>query len=65
MPCSLGGRAALRRRGKPYGDLPRRRALLYPQWRYHIRDRIYVFEYLVVSSVANFVGNSDVNLVAV
>ena len=42
-----------------------RRALLYPQWRYHIRDRIYVFEYLVVSSVANFVGNSDVNLVAV
>ena len=47
-PCSTrtGGIAALRRRGKRLEAVHRRRALHYPRWRSHIRDRLYVIEYL-------------------
>ena len=42
----IGGIAALRRRGEPARAVRRQRALHYPQWRSHIRHRIYEFEYL-------------------
>ncbi len=42
-----GGIAALRRRGKRLEAVHRRRALHYPRWRSHIRDRIYLIQYLV------------------
>ena len=44
--CGIGGIAALRWRGKPARAVRRQRALHYPQWRSHIRYRIYEFDYL-------------------
>ena len=41
----IGSIAALRPRGKPFWAVRRRRALLYPQWRSHIRGCICEFEY--------------------
>ena len=41
----IGGIAALRRRREPARAVRRRRALHYPEWRSHIRHRIYELEY--------------------